>query len=495
MDTTTPAYREIPIDQIRVSTRNPRAHLDDAALQDLTASVKTQGILVPLIVRPLDGGGVFDLIAGERRLLAARAAGLTVVPARILEADDTVAREVAIIENLQRENIPPLDEAKAFKAPTGKGAPVLTAVCAIAQRLGKSERYVWDRLKLLDLVPDAQRLLEQGRFTVPHAILLARLTPEQQTKAIEPVGGALFTDDRAFEFDAGAEKGDRWRLCKPCSVRELRAWIADHVRFDAGRMAAVAPLDFGPVAQVVEAAAALPGRGKKVVQITHDYRVQPDAWSTERTFTGKSWKRATGEDKKSPTCRNSVLGVITVGPGYGDAFQVCVNKECDVHWGQEKRDREKQQKARTGGGDGAASKNAAREHERALQRQAIEVAKRDAWEKAIPAIGAATTAAVKRAKPMTFAPLLLGRLGSRYTADAKAALGSLKTADDLVRHLALEHFFSRIADTYWGPRDFPKRAKALGINLEKILKATAEPETEAVPAPGKKTTKAARKKQ
>lgn len=127
----------IPVEQLRPSPRNPRRHFDDARQDELVASIKAQGLLQPLLVRPLDHLEAFEVIAGHRRLAAAKMLGLIEVPARILEIADGEAFEAAITENLQRADMRPMEEARAFGEIVGHPAN-LTAVQALAQRLGKS---------------------------------------------------------------------------------------------------------------------------------------------------------------------------------------------------------------------------------------------------------------------------------------------------------------------------------------------------------------------
>jgi hypothetical protein len=172
-------------------------------------------------------------------------------------------------------------------------------------------------MKLRDLIPEAQQLLTQQRMAAGHAILIARLTPEDQARAINPdrqygaggrgVAWGLWEinrertfldedDDDDWDDVDGTPKpgGDPYRALKPVTVRELERWIDDHVRLDVAHAAAAAPLEFGAVAEQVDAALAAPGRGKKYVPITYSYRVDNDARASERTYGPAAWKRADG---------------------------------------------------------------------------------------------------------------------------------------------------------------------------------------------------------
>ena len=142
-------------------------------------------------------------------------------------------------------------------------------------------------------------------------------------------------------------------------MRELQAYIATHMRFDPRHAAQAAPLEFGDVGRQVEEAMAQPGRGKKVISITFEHFVQPDARDeSERTYGPQSWRYADGQEhpverwsgrrKVFPTCEHSVLGVVVAGrEPYGRTLRVCVARDrCRVHFGEEIKEREKNQKLR-----------------------------------------------------------------------------------------------------------------------------------------------------
>jgi len=370
----------LPLEQLQPDPLNPRGVIDDASLGELVESIRTQGLLTPLLVRG-DGSldGLYTIVAGHRRYRAAQLVGLTEIPVVVVDATDVEAREMAIVENLQREDIRPLDEARAFQALLeGQHTP-----SSIASRVGKPERYIWDRVRLLQLVPAAAMLLDTERITVQHAIVLAKLKPADQARIIDPTatrGRGLFEGEQGL-WDKAAEGREpgKWDGLKPVSVRELQRNIATFVRFDVQQAATAAPLDFGPVAEQVAAAEAQPKRGRKVVHITRDSYVQPEAKSDgDRIYTERTWKRADGLERSKP-CDRAVLGVAVVGPGYGEAFLVCIHKDCDVHWKQERLDREKAA-ARVGGSRGKTTAREEADRKRDQARQAKEEAARKAWE-------------------------------------------------------------------------------------------------------------------
>jgi ParB/RepB/Spo0J family partition protein len=485
--------QEIAIDRIQPSPRNPRQHFDAEALKELTASVKARGILTPIRVRPVNRH--YEIIAGERRYRAAQAAGLVTVPAIIdTHVNEEQAFEDAVVENVQREQLTPLEEARSFKAlldGAGDGGRA-RAAHTIAERIGKSATYVWDLAKLADLIPEAAALLERGLITTRHAIPLARLTPPQQQKAIAPPkdqyaerhGGLFIPEAAGLDFDpdgpvtpAARRKGDPWAGLKAKTVREFEAWIADYVRFDPQQAAAAAPLDFGPVAEQVVAAGAQPGRGKRVISITHDSFVQPDAKTEERTYTAVSWNLADGRDKKSPTCDRSVLGVIVVGPEYGKTHQVCVHKDCEIHWAAEKKAREKRATAGKSTSASAEQKRQETEERKQKAEQARRDAERAAWSRAEPALRAAAFESVRKAKLPKILALLFKGVSKTDAAEMTRKLGAPKTPDVLLRHLAALELHDGL-NNYRDRDRWTATAKAFGIDVAAVLKAQEKPAAE-----------------
>lgn len=402
-------FEALGLSQLLESGHNPRTHFDPVKLADLAASIAQKGVVEPLVVRPLQSSvdlnpGVFEIIAGARRFRAARQAGLTHVPCVIRHYSDEDVLELTIIENIQRDDLDPLEEASGYRALIDAN-PGRYSAAYIAERIGKSEKYVWDRMKLLDLVPAAKGHLESGLITAGHGILLARLKPEDQLRALDVEQGGVFeTEHRLWdpqdENDIDPDTGEivEARLSiKAVTVRELEGWIARHVRFDVIQAANAAPLDFGPVAEKVDRAAAQPGRGRKVIAITHEYQISEDARDAkERTFTQRAWKRADGLDGSLP-CEHAVLGVVSVGPGYGTAFDVCIEKDkCTVHWKAEIREREKNQKLRASGQATTAAKREtaieAREQRERQERERLEAR----WKVFFPALRKAVAAAVAK---------------------------------------------------------------------------------------------------
>jgi ParB/RepB/Spo0J family partition protein len=174
---TTSTFQVLKLAQLHESPLNPRRHFDPAKLQELTESVRQHGVRTPLLVRP--NGDGYEIGAGHRRFRAAAAAGLVEVPAVIRPMTDVEFLELLNFENLEREDIHPLEEADGFRTLMAQAG---YDVARIAERIGKSTKYVYDRVKLLALIPAAQQLFRDGAITAGHAILLARLKPADQAR-------------------------------------------------------------------------------------------------------------------------------------------------------------------------------------------------------------------------------------------------------------------------------------------------------------------------
>ena len=173
----------LPISQVESCSSQPRKTFDEAALAELADSIREHGIIQPLTVRKLSSG-YYQIIAGERRWRAARLAGLQEVPAIVIEADDRKAAELAMIENLQREDLNPMEEAAGFQSLMENYHMTQEEA---AQRVGKSRSAVANSLRLLGLTPGVRELVEQGKLSAGHARALLPLSPDSQKSAAATV--------------------------------------------------------------------------------------------------------------------------------------------------------------------------------------------------------------------------------------------------------------------------------------------------------------------
>ena len=173
----------LPISQVESCAGQPRKQFDPDALADLADSIREHGIIQPLTVRKLQSG-YYQIIAGERRWRAARMAGLDQVPAIVIEADDRKAMERAMIENLQREDLNPMEEAEGYRQLMEQYNLTQEET---AQRVGKSRSAVANALRLLNLCPSVRAMVEDGRLTSGHARTILPLSPALQKKAADAV--------------------------------------------------------------------------------------------------------------------------------------------------------------------------------------------------------------------------------------------------------------------------------------------------------------------
>jgi ParB/RepB/Spo0J family partition protein len=169
----------LPLSMIEPWPMNPRRSINAEHLQELADSIAKVGILQPILVRPI--GAMFSIVSGERRFRAARRAGLDHIPAVVRTLTDAEALEIAVTENLQREDVPPLDEAEGYERLHQAHGYTIEE---IADKVGKSKTYVYSRLKLTSLCPEAREYLRDGKLTPTVALLVARIpTPSEQVEA------------------------------------------------------------------------------------------------------------------------------------------------------------------------------------------------------------------------------------------------------------------------------------------------------------------------
>jgi ParB family chromosome partitioning protein len=178
--------RHIPIDLIQRGKYQPRTDMHEEALQELADSIRVQGVMQPIVVRPIDGGDRFEIIAGERRWRATQIAGLDTIPAVIRLVGDESAIAMALIENIQRENLNPIEEAMALKRLQEEFSLTQQEV---AEAVGKSRTTITNLLRLMSLNHDVRLMLERGDIEVGHAKALLGLQAEQQSEASKAVAG------------------------------------------------------------------------------------------------------------------------------------------------------------------------------------------------------------------------------------------------------------------------------------------------------------------
>lgn len=226
-------YREISVAEIRPNPYQPRSTFDDEALGALADSIREVGILQPVLVRPAEGG--FELIAGERRWRAAQRVGLKTIPALVRETDDTAALEHALVENLQRDDLNPLEEAAAYQQLIEDFGLTHEQV---ASRVGKSRASVSNTLRLLQLPPSIQRAIRERQLSMGHARALLG-TPDRSFQ--EALALQIIKDDLSVrhvegvikahneETTGGTRSTSTSSRLRPAGLAELEELLSDHL--------------------------------------------------------------------------------------------------------------------------------------------------------------------------------------------------------------------------------------------------------------------------
>ena len=258
------ALRELSVSQIEPNPHQPREYFDEEALVSLTASVRELGVLQPVLVRPL-GGERFELIAGERRWRAAKRAGLQAIPAVVRVIDDTASLEQAVVENLHRQDLNPLEEAAAYQQLI---EDFKLSHDDVARRVGKSRSAVSNTLRLFQLPPTIQKLVADTQLSAGHARALLgtpdrafqeglarRAVAEQLSvrdveEAVRARGGEPITDD-AGQSGGGGKRGDASpgsTKLRPPGMLELEELLSDRldtrVRVSMGSKRGKVTIDF-----------------------------------------------------------------------------------------------------------------------------------------------------------------------------------------------------------------------------------------------------------
>ncbi len=196
--------REIPIELIQRNPAQPRTHFDEAELEELAASMRQRGVLQPILVRPLrTSPGEYQIVAGERRWRAAQKAGLTALPAMVRELGDNDALEIALVENIQRSDLDPLEEAGAYHTLMSVGGGTQEDVAAV---VGKSRSHVANTLRLLQLPESVRELVRTRALSAGHArTLIGAEDPEGMARRIVD-GGLNVREAEALTRGGGAAK-------------------------------------------------------------------------------------------------------------------------------------------------------------------------------------------------------------------------------------------------------------------------------------------------
>lgn len=337
------------VDLVESST-NPRKHRNAAADEELRNSILEVGVLEPILVRAIANGAEakFEIVAGSRRYRAAKDAGLTAIPAILKTLTDAEALEVQIVENLQRQDVHPLDEADGYAQLITSGR---YSISAIALKVGKSESYVALRLALKNLEAAGRKLLDEDTITVSHALVISRLPKDAQANVLDWVkrfaGGynASVPTVNALEkwikeqihrnLSAAPWKKDDATLLPSagsCNTCQKRTDFHPELFPEVGaKSLCLEPPCFEKKvkAQIERTKKELKAQGESVREITRETHVPYTANGRSEVLPSWGYKPL----KKNDTCDFEEKGLVTHGGGVGDIVRICANKKCKVHAG------------------------------------------------------------------------------------------------------------------------------------------------------------------
>ena len=356
----TTEYRNVPLTALVESPTNPRRIFDLESLNELAESIRSQGVLSPLLVRPLTERS-FEIVAGARRYRAAQLAEAETVPVRIVQLSDAQALEAQLIENLQRRNVHPLEEAQGFRALLNLDEPKYS-IEQISAKTGKSAAYCAQRIKLTELTAAVTEAFAKDEIGVGHALLLAKLQPAEQEQALSA----------CFREDWNGGQGKTKRILLP--VRHLQQWIEQNILLilkDAPfsktdpnvNPAAGACVDcpkgtggnallFADIAEdactdpacyqskldgfIAQTIAAKP----KLVQISSAYGPAPANDSGSAALPRNKYIEIKPQDPNAKkhrdwpeyqTCKSMTEAIVTEGTEKGEVRKICADPECPVH--------------------------------------------------------------------------------------------------------------------------------------------------------------------
>lgn len=219
------SLRHMPIELLKASPNNPRKHFAEADLEDLAKSIRDKGLLQPIVVRPL-AGGEFEIVAGERRWRAAQRAGIHDVPVLVRELSDGEALEIALIENIQRTDLNPLEEARAYGLLLEQFSYTQQQ---LADSIGKSRSHVANTLRLLNLPESVRNQIEEGHLTAGHArALVATDSPAELANRIIKLGLSVREAESLARGNAQPRKS-RGQPDKDADTRALEKIVSEAI--------------------------------------------------------------------------------------------------------------------------------------------------------------------------------------------------------------------------------------------------------------------------
>lgn len=341
--------KNISVEKIVASPDNPEERYQGAAFAELVASVVEKGVLMPILVRERvtgtgrhddrrRGTGTYEVIAGNRRLMAAREARFKEIPARVVEMTDAEAREARIVENLQREDVHPLDEAASYRDLIEKSKPRYE-IADVAVKVGKSERYVRDRLALNELDAKACDAARAGELPLSHAVVIARLPKKDQKAALE------FCDRRdmptlsdlkehiAKNVYTAAMKAPPWKDDAGAKTEIAKAIGVEGNEKNLFGESAIESFD-DPKQYALATAAWITlkrneykAAGKPLTLVSGNYGT-----STKGVLSRSDYDTGKGNyASKTKVCEGLHDALVVEGDGIGKLLKICTDKKCPAH--------------------------------------------------------------------------------------------------------------------------------------------------------------------
>lgn len=342
-------FKNIPIREITISKSNPRTEFDSKLIEELAESIKVHGILQPIVVRPK--GKAYELVSGERRYRASEMIALPDVPCHVKELTDEQAFEVQIIENLQRKDVHPMDEAQAYQKMLDRPGYTIQEVCL---KVGKTPEYVHRRIKLNDLLPQFKKMFYEGKLMIGHAIELCRLSEADQTKAEqmmysykdvlvspqelkEDILLNVYMDLKKVPFDKESTTlHPKAGACLSCPKRTgFNKTLFPEI--EIGDRCTDSKCFNQKINNHIELWLGEKKKAHEKVAVLWDWSTPTKKDIAKYPLIlkrdGDDHKRIEGKEKK---CEDSISAIKVMGSDKGKVFKVCNNKNCEIHFSKRK---------------------------------------------------------------------------------------------------------------------------------------------------------------
>jgi ParB/RepB/Spo0J family partition protein len=298
-------FKAVPLKDLEEAPYNPRRTFDEESLKDLVESIRTKGVLNPILARPVNGH--LEIVGGARRFRAARAAGLKEIPCQIRDLTDDEALEVAVIDNLQRADVAPAEEARGFQELLRRGYKAED----LAKKVSKSIRYIYGRIELLKLAAPVLKALEDERITPSHAQLIATLDDEDDQKKVLDKAFVEVYADQVPDSDSDVisptfQIKDEGEVRTLVSIRDFKQIVS------AQKLGS----------ELIEQLNALKIAGHKAALISGM------DWNQSKQIVSRRRWKAQG----AKPCKFPAKGVLVDGKDRGKVLSICLTTSCKKHF-------------------------------------------------------------------------------------------------------------------------------------------------------------------